>query len=682
MSVKHVSASKTPGLQAANPRRIVNIAAARPAQKSTVVPGESKAPTEGELAIAQALQTEPKAAAAGAPPHVETPSEAANAAAELLNAVEPAPAPPPARASAAVDYYAIISRTIEGLALNNVETRIDVYEHARAVVQQRLKDAGPAMSSHMVAVEQTAFDRAIKKIEAEQLEHQFARAAAGAKAVREHAVPVAATAEVAAPASKEAVPPGETETQDRAPTIVIAKRPKPAPPIRQMHGGTLRLFAVIGLVIAGFFGYWLTTGKPNLVGLRNITHIVTKAPQASGAHEENTNAAFSPVGTEPAEQQTPGAAATAALSVPAASTATAQTSPAAALSDEDVTSPSAYNIQLATFLSLCRPARTAYGDDPCGNLQPRPFGGPGVTPRKAPEWVAMYASLSETIPARRVKKPVFTAPALPAQASAGASANDAAPVRTANATARERYTRGIDLAKNDNLEGAVSDFSEAIRLDPKFTDAYVQRGQAMFKNGNAERAIADFSQALQIDPRNAPAFKARGMAMLYKGDDDGAIVDLTKAIQYAEIDPSIIPSIEVFYARRSRASLYDRKQLYDRELIDLTAMIDGYWRDPSLAAALKNTYREQGAAALVATIYRLRSGVHQKRANLDAAIGDLSFALQLDPSRTLQFLIERGRLLETAGRREQATTDYQQALELSPNNTDVRNSLARLKGRN
>ena len=171
------------------------------------------------------------------------------------------------------------------------------------------------------------------------------------------------------------------------------------------------------------------------------------------------------------------------------------------------------------------------------------------------------------------------------------------------------------------------------------------------------------------------------MAMLYKGDDDNAIIDLTKAIQYAEIDPASIPAVEVFYARRSRATLYDRKQLYDRELVDLTAMIDGYWRDPSLAAALKTTYRDQGAAALIGSIYRLRAGVHQKRNSIEAAIGDLSFALQLDGQRTLQYLIERGRMLEAAGRREQAMADYQQVLELSPNNTDVRNSLTRLKGR-
>jgi tetratricopeptide (TPR) repeat protein len=343
--------------------------------------------------------------------------------------------------------------------------------------------------------------------------------------------------------------------------------------------------------------------------------------------------------------------------------------------------PTTYQTQLASFLSLCRPAKTAYGDDPCGNLQPRPFGGLGVIPRKAPEWVAMYDSLSQTIPAVRVKNPKFSAPVpnTPAPGAAAAPGNSV-PVRSSSTTAREKFDHGVSLASADNLDGALADFSEAIRLDPKFSDAYVQRGQAMFKNGNADRAISDFTQALQIDPRNAGAFKARGMAMLYKGDDDGAIIDLTKAIQYAEIDPASIPAVEVFYARRSRASLYDRKQLYDRELIDLNAMIDSYWKNPGLATTLKTTYRDQGAATLLASIYRLRAAVNQKRSNLDNAIGDLSFAIQLDPQRALPFIIERARFLEAAGRKDQAAADYQQALNLSPANIDVKNELERLRG--
>ena len=151
---------------------------------------ESKALTEGERAAAQAPQTQPKVPVEDKAPYTpsdnsrsptKTTSEAVEAAADLLDAVRPAASPPPP-ARAAVDYYTIISGTVAGLALNNAETRNEVYERARSVVQQRLNAAGPTMSSHMVAVEQIAFDRAVKKIEAEQAELQLTRALSGAKA--------------------------------------------------------------------------------------------------------------------------------------------------------------------------------------------------------------------------------------------------------------------------------------------------------------------------------------------------------------------------------------------------------------------------------------------------------------------------------------------------------------------
>jgi tetratricopeptide (TPR) repeat protein len=297
-----------------------------------------------------------------------------------------------------------------------------------------------------------------------------------------------------------------------------------------------------------------------------------------------------------------------------------------------------------------------------------------------PSWVASNASMAGLRPPKTVTQwPVNTSGKSPLAPGGDAAAASATSGKIVSGPAREKFEAGKARLAADDVEGAIADFGEAARLDPKFDDAFVQRGQAYFKMGNVERAVADFSQALRIDPRNALAYKARGMALLYKNDTDGAIIDLTKAIQYAEIDPGSISTLEVFYARRSRSALYDHKQLYDRELIDLSAMIDGFWKNPELAATLKGTYGEAGASALVASIYRLRSLVHLKRKSVDSAVGDLSFALQLDPAHALQFLVERARIQEKAGRNEQAAADYKQALDLNPKSEDLKAALARVK---
>ncbi len=674
MTVKHVSAPTTPGLQAAGGARKAGHAPQTPPAQTGVNPAHSPPLQDGsELAAAQAML----AKAAG----IDT---------AAAQAGPDAPPHAPER-TGTIDYYAIISKTVAGLVLNNVETRGEVYDRAREVVNKRLIDSDGQMSSRMVAIEQIAFDRAIKKIEAEQRALDSTRPTPPPRPRTQDLrgtpspglAPLENTSAEAAPAKPSAP---QAAAPNGAPAITVARRPVAMPEVKHLSGGTLRLFAIVALIVAGVGGYWLAAGKPNLMGLRAPVRTVS-APPAAPSSEADREHLSVPVDIAARDQP----ASTTAVAPPApsqpASAPPVTVQPGA--DDPDAVAFVQRETDLASFLSLCRPAMTPLGEQPCGNLEPRPFGGAPAASRNAPEWVAMYSDLSDTIPAKRIAKPGFSASTpspQPPQSSNADQTSSAVPAgdtsaRTTNSAAREKFERGIALAKADNLDGAVASFSGAVKLDPKFSDAYLQRGQAMFKNGNPEHAIADFTLALQADPRNAPAHKARGMAMLYKGDDDSAIADLTKAIQYAEIDANSIPPLEIFYARRSRATLYDRKQLYDRELTDLSAMIDSFWKNPGLATALKATHRDQGANALVASIYRLRAGVHQKRNSIDSAVGDLSFAIQIDPQRSLQYMIERGRILEMAGKREQAIADYKQALELSPANSDVKSALARLRGK-
>jgi tetratricopeptide (TPR) repeat protein len=234
--------------------------------------------------------------------------------------------------------------------------------------------------------------------------------------------------------------------------------------------------------------------------------------------------------------------------------------------------------------------------------------------------------------------------------------------------------------KNGNLDRATRDLTAAVRADPLYAEAYVSRGQALFQLGETEQAIADLNEGIRLDPRNAVAIRARGMAQLYKGDEEAALTDLSKAIQLAEADPARMPPLDLFYAHRNRAALSDKKQQYDREIYDLSAMIDAYWRDPMLAEALRTNYRETGAASLVGSIYRLRARAQMHRGSPDAAVADLSFALQLDQQHTVALLLERGHLQETLGRREPAILDFQRVLEFNPAHEEAKTALARLKG--
>jgi tetratricopeptide (TPR) repeat protein len=260
-------------------------------------------------------------------------------------------------------------------------------------------------------------------------------------------------------------------------------------------------------------------------------------------------------------------------------------------------------------------------------------------------------------------------PPLPASTPGGANARVLALIES-----------GRRAAVKGDLDGAVRNFSEAVRIDPKYPDSYSQRGQALFKLGETERAIADYSAAIQRDPQFGAALRARGMAYLYRGQTELALADLSRAIALAESDPSLLAPIELFYARRSRATIYGGKQDYDQEIADCTALIASYARDPMVSQVLKENYSDIGAANIVATVYRQRAAAYVKRSNFEFAIDDLTAAVPLSSDGGYSPLVDRSKLHERMGLQDQAIADLQSALAVRPGSEEVRMALRRLGG--
>jgi tetratricopeptide (TPR) repeat protein len=181
------------------------------------------------------------------------------------------------------------------------------------------------------------------------------------------------------------------------------------------------------------------------------------------------------------------------------------------------------------------------------------------------------------------------------------------PLRMPSAKVAALIETGKKAATTGELEKAVRDFTEAVRIDPSYPGGYSERGQALFELGETDRAIADYSAALKHDGNYGPALRGRAMANLYRGATDRALSDLSRAIQVAEIDPNRLSPLELFYARRSRATIYGNRMLLDAEIADCSAIIDAYKRDEALNVALVGIYQAEGAANLIATIYRQRA---------------------------------------------------------------------------
>jgi tetratricopeptide (TPR) repeat protein len=85
---------------------------------------------------------------------------------------------------------------------------------------------------------------------------------------------------------------------------------------------------------------------------------------------------------------------------------------------------------------------------------------------------------------------------------------------------------------------AIDDLNQAIRLDPAFANAFYYRGTAYFDKGEFERAIADYDQAIRLRPDFSNAYRDRGEAKLARGDRAGGNADLAEAERIGSREPA------------------------------------------------------------------------------------------------------------------------------------------------
>jgi len=137
--------------------------------------------------------------------------------------------------------------------------------------------------------------------------------------------------------------------------------------------------------------------------------------------------------------------------------------------------------------------------------------------------------------------------------------------------AGEQYNRGLERQRSGDLTGAITAYSRALELDPKFADAYTNRGVARMAQQDAAGAAADFSRSIELKP-TAAAFNNRGGAYHALKKQKEAIADFTKAIE-------LQPSAESYF---NRAIIETEDGSADLAVQDLTSALA---LNPKLAQA-------------------------------------------------------------------------------------------------
>lgn len=96
--------------------------------------------------------------------------------------------------------------------------------------------------------------------------------------------------------------------------------------------------------------------------------------------------------------------------------------------------------------------------------------------------------------------------------------------------------KGNILCEAGKCEEALSVYTKAIGLDPKFAEAYFKRGMAYYRLGGDLSAIEDFSKAIELNPNYTEAYFQRGAVWFRMGDEKKMIEDFKSAARLGGVD--------------------------------------------------------------------------------------------------------------------------------------------------
>lgn len=234
--------------------------------------------------------------------------------------------------------------------------------------------------------------------------------------------------------------------------------------------------------------------------------------------------------------------------------------------------------------------------------------------------------------------------------------------------------RGIAKRNLKDYEGALSDFSMAIELDPQYSKGYFQRGLTKSQLNDYKNAIPDYSRAIEIDSNDARVYHERGCAKIGIKDYQGAILDLTKSMI---LDPKVPTTYYNLGLAKSRLLDYQGAQMNYSKAIELYPNYDNAYCNRALVKEKLKDY--QGALTDISkaielvpqfhNYYHNRGNIKNSLHDYQGALSDFAKAIELEPNSFSSY-IGRAQVKKAMKDYQGAISDYSKALDQDPDKSN------------